>query len=741
MTDPILDDNLRRLLNAAPERARLSPDARRRIRTELGTAWEGAQVQPRPVPWPRMVAAAAALLLVALGATKLLQLDSRSGAGSPSGPSAGSSLGGDSEVAAATQPGRGVEGGAELRGPEGEEPGRVAAMNPGYSASSGGPEDEGVRATGVLDSQRARTDVRARLQVAAPGSIESLPLELTLWVKPAVQLPQVADPVAHELSIQWTPSPGEPSDRLAADFVVEAALGPAQAMGSDKVLLQVEMTGMAPARALVPLAEAAKGALRFELKPGIALSGTVVAAADGLPVEGALVVALDQLPLDTLDVGADPDQARLPQPYTATDSLGRFTLPHVAPEKTVRLRASGGGFAPTILSVRTAAAESTRIELGPGTTVRGVVERPDGSRWSGAVVVVSLSGRDPSAQDRPAMTYGIDQCDANGEYRVQGLPAGSFVALVFDPMDRETPREFRQLRIRDARELRVDFLSPGSPSTVETGLTLEGLIVDKDGLPLADESLSLSSLDGSITEFSEWRVAATDDSGRFSFQGIDASRYLIQRSRNGFELMSPIWEGRVEASETLRIALEDTHVGLSWKGALEEGRSWTILQRWRPDDAEWGYAGSAPSSRGRGLRQTEFDHLPPGRYRAALVGEDHGTTWTDAFEVEARRPVAASIQLKPGAALGMRLTGAVSGLPIAGATVQILDTEGRIIPQKETLSTDAEGYARQSSVPFERVTLVVRTAKSQAGAPVEMKVELDFTAAQPGPVPIQLPGI
>ena len=81
MTDPILDDNLRRLLNAAPERARLSPDARRRIRTELGTAWEGAQVQPRPVPWPRMVAAAAALLLVALGATKLLQLDSRSGAG------------------------------------------------------------------------------------------------------------------------------------------------------------------------------------------------------------------------------------------------------------------------------------------------------------------------------------------------------------------------------------------------------------------------------------------------------------------------------------------------------------------------------------------------------------------------------------------------------------------------------------------------------------------------------------
>ncbi len=39
MTDDILDQNLRRLLKAAPERARLSTEAQRRIRAGLDAGW------------------------------------------------------------------------------------------------------------------------------------------------------------------------------------------------------------------------------------------------------------------------------------------------------------------------------------------------------------------------------------------------------------------------------------------------------------------------------------------------------------------------------------------------------------------------------------------------------------------------------------------------------------------------------------------------------------------------------
>ena len=114
----------------------------------------------------------------------------------------------------------------------------------------------------------------------------------------------------------------------------------------------------------------------------------------------------------------------------------------------MRLRASGGEYAPTVAPVAASDPDGTSIELGRGTTVTGIVERVDGARWENAVVVVSLSGRDPSALDRPAMTYGIDQCDSNGEFTISGLPAGNYVALVFSPDDDETPVEFRQLRIK-----------------------------------------------------------------------------------------------------------------------------------------------------------------------------------------------------------------------------------------------------------------------------------------------------
>ncbi len=764
MSDDALDQNLRNLLNAAPERARLSTEARERIRAELSSAWPepvrtpvrptlvGAEAQPRLRLLPRLVAVAAALLLVALGASKLMQ-GSSSNAG-PDGTGENPAVA-DSNQDAGKGPGAGPvdqnklagtarpgdDTGADLASPDGQE-GRV----PGLDAATGSAEGQGtgdLDGTGSLHAREGAAAspmaVLASVEMEVPASMGALPSSLTLWVKAVVQLPKVADPVAFEVPFA---TDGENADgRIVAQLELEGALAHVHAMGSKNVLLQVEVAGMAPSRALVSTDEAAAGTVRFVLEPGLTFSGTVVDVTDGSPVQGALVVALDQLPLDALAVGADLALERLPQPHTTTDALGRYTLRNVAREDIVRLRASGGEYAPTIAPVAASEPEGTTFELGRGTTVAGIVEQSDGTRWENAVVVVSLSGRDPSALDRPAMTYGIDQCDSSGEFSVTGLPAGNYVALVFDPADRETPVEFRQLRIKGAPLLRLDFLSSNSNPVAGEGLTLEGILVGVDGRPLPAESLSISSLDGQIAQYSEWRVADTGAGGEFRFPGISASSYVIHRVLDGFERMTPVWEGRIDSSQTLRIALADTHVSLDWRGASTDGRSWTILERWRTDREGWDYAGSAPTTQGRALRQSDFDHLPTGRYRAVLMGPGHGATWSEAFEVEPGRDPKASTALHPGASLPIRVTDAESGQVIDGAIFKVLDEEGRQLPQREALTTDLEGLATQLSVPFGRITIqVFAPARAPGSAPSRgnMTLQVDFSEALSAPMQLQL---
>ncbi len=614
-------------------------------------------------------------------------------------------------------------GTAGMASPEGQDQ-RI----PGTSQDANSTE-----ATDVADSSDAEstaTNVLAAVEVAAPADARPLPDQLTLWVKPVVQLPQVADPVPFEVPLSFAALEG--GTRLAAEIALPTALAHVHAMGSTKVLLQVELAGMAPARALVSTGAAAAGSVRFTLEPGLSMTGTVVDGADGSPVQGALVVALDQLPLDALAVGAGPEVERLPRPYAVTDALGRYTLTNVARENIVRLRASGGDYAPTIAPVATADPGLTRIELGKGTTVTGIVERKDGTRWNDAVVVVSLSGRDPSAQDRPAMTYGIDQCDAGGEYTIRGLPEGNYVALVFDPENRDVPVEFRQVRLRGSPSLRIDFLSGVASPTVTGGLTLDGALHDADGQPLPNESLSLSSVDGAVTPFSEWRVADSDGQGRFSFQGIEASEYVIHRVLDGFERMAPVWEGRVDASQTLSIHLADTSVSLAWEGTAGDGRSWTILEKWQSDKDEWEFTGSAPSSVGAERRATEFQHLPRGRYRAVLMGPGHGATWTDAFEVDVSRPVQMETRLRPGASLPLRVVNADTDEPVVGATVRVYDDEGRSVPQREELTTDLEGLAEQLSVPFGPIALEVLLPGSDDWVRKEVQFGLEILTGPGG---------
>ena len=66
----------------------------------------------------------------------------------------------------------------------------------------------------------------------------------------------------------------------------------------------------------------------------------------------------------------------------------------------------------------------------------------------------------------------------------------------------------------------------------------------------------------------------------------------------------------------------------------------------------------------------------------------------------------------------------------------VLDNQGRVIPQRESLITDLQGRATQLSVPFGTVTLRI----SAQGSPDALTHTFEFEAAPESPYEIELPG-
>ncbi|QDV07426.1 hypothetical protein Poly30_29500 [Planctomycetes bacterium Poly30] len=751
MTPDVLDRNLERLMAVAPRRERLSDVARARIRRALHEQVAAPRAEPprhrlRRLP---LVAAAAALLLVSLGAWRWLSpsgdaentgaLDPRSGLASagpeePAEPGAGTSTASPGTERSPDPVGldrtdRVLEGSGReplLAAEDPEEPSREPEPARGEpEAANARPEPDGTSVLAAVTFARDSAGAHSPGGMAGPLTVKDR-LMATLWVKPIVQLPRVAGPVAFEIRLVFTSSEEDPGP--VAWLRAEDALGVAEQMGAEQVLLQLEAPGLAPARARVSRAAAASGDLRFELETGVSVSGVVIDAVDRNPVPGALVVALDQLPLDALDVAVDPGETRLPRPHTVADSLGRFTLEHVATGSRVRIRASAPGLAPTLVSTSANATSPgpLQIELTQGSTVVGLVERPDGSSWSGAYVIVSKQEVDPASMDRPVMTFGADTCDRDGEFRIEGLPEGQYVALLFDPAQTRSPLEFRQLRLDGKSETRTDFRAP----VAALGLTLKGTLTDVAGKAVARASLTLATLDGGLEQDGDWRVTETSPTGAFQFVGIKPSDYLIYLASDGFGQMNVIWEGRISDSQDVSLVLPATEVMIDARGGTGEGPSWVVLDRWRPESSEWIYGGRSATVDEDGHRMARLEHLLPGRHRAVVVGPDHGATWTEAFELEVGRPKSLPVALLPGGPITLRAVDQETGEALPGLVVAALDADGTAVPQQETILTGPDGRARILSVPHGTVTLRLRE-KGSAEAPLwEKAVDFDESSGE-----------
>ncbi len=739
----VLDDNIERLIAVAPERARLDDGARERMRAALrdrassGSAPRGAdstahEATSRP-PAPRVlrrvmasvVAVAAAVVLIVLGVRGLTPGNGDvdvAGNGdvlspaTPDGPGAIAAGDGNAGARSATP------------GPDELEP--IAAAGAGDGSRTVADADSGssVEDAGTVGGNAvAITPGSIRAQLSFDASIEELPEQLIVWVKPMVDLPQVADPIAHTVDV--VPVEGGVNAVAGAhSFVLSGALEPARAMGATEVLVQIEASGAAPARTVASFEQLAQSALTFSLTAGVTVQGFVVDARTGTPLADAFVVALDQLPLDVITVAPTVADG-VPRPYTTTDANGAFSLAHVKPADTVTIRASHAGFAPvrTKVPVSAESSGSVRLELPQGGVVTGLVEHPDGTRWGDALVVASSQVTDPTVTPRAIMTAGLATTDSSGVYRIEDLPTGPYIVLLFGTPTSETPAPigFTQAFVRGGDEETVNFLAPASAQ----GPSLVGTLVDEVAQPVAGATLTLISVTNGTASRTEWRATDTAGDGAFSFVDVERGPHVLYRATESFGRMDLVWSGTISGPTERTIALSRTDWTITCRGAADgdpRQGAWVILELHDPEFSDWIFAARGKTDADGAI---VFPHLPPGRYRGTVsgVGPGNGFAVLDGVELFAGTATNTVVDLPEGDTLVVRVLDGPGGTPVEGAAVVVKDATGQVAPQAQPTQTDRQGIARNFAVTYGDLTVIVTTADGG-----KTSVTLSFRAGGPG---------
>jgi protocatechuate 3,4-dioxygenase beta subunit len=171
-------------------------------------------------------------------------------------------------------------------------------------------------------------------------------------------------------------------------------------------------------------------------------------------------------------------------------------------------------------------------------TVAGRVR--DGERGVAGIAVVVMSS-DPSQRFR---TVGRARTDAEGRYRVAGVPPGRYViapiapAYVLQEMNSFPPGKPLTLSAGDSVE-DADF-------RIVRGGVVTGRVTDSDGNPVVAEPVQVASADSSNGEtrtppgfISSQNDRSTDDRGVYRIYGLPSGRYRVSVGSDGRTFRAP----------------------------------------------------------------------------------------------------------------------------------------------------------------------------------------------------------
>lgn len=258
-----------------------------------------------------------------------------------------------------------------------------------------------------------------------------------------------------------------------------------------------EADGYAPASRA---ASAPSEGIVLRLYPEAVIEGVALRVSDGSPVPDALVA-----------VGAGTRSAR-----AYTDEAGRFRIDRLAPDR-YSLGAStddAHGHVAGIV-VRMGETAEVTVRMHPAAVVVGRVidETTDEPCESGGVTLVADDG-DPA---------GGGAIEGYGSVRIRGVRAGRY-RVMLQCVGKLPPQDPPELVVADAPV-------PEQTWHVLPGTSLAGVVVDDEGTPVAEASISAVPTGEDARQQSARGEAVSDLDGRFRIDGLMAGLYRVEPGR------------------------------------------------------------------------------------------------------------------------------------------------------------------------------------------------------------------
>ncbi len=419
------------------------------------------------------------------------------------------------------------------------------------------------------------------------------------------------------------------------------------------------------------------------LERGSLVRGVVVDPA-GRRIAGAWVVSESEAPEVPLAMSRD-QLVEFLAGIAVTDVEGRFELALRSGEHVLRAAHAehAPGWSPKF-AVGAGTVAEQHITLQCGATIRGTVERVDGSPWTGVDVVASTAD---ILREHPRMSFSGAVTDAEGRYAIENLPPGSYAVLHFGSLGERVDAGKPEMRILDlgaCDELQVDF------TRAFTGARVFGRVTTQDGAPVAGMGLSL------VREGSNGRDQ------HYSYTGPDGAFELLEVPFASYSIFLTPDEGRTVVKVDDFVVPEwvaiERNVSVSSEaatGIVRDGVSGTGL----PRSVVLVFAITSPGDPGNFVGRVltddagrfRFPHLVRDYYRLAVFSTlaDFGQEYVeDVLPSEDGRPI--EVDLHPGGRLRVRVV-APNGAPIAGAKLVFVNEVGVRVSFAEDDSTDAAG--------------------------------------------------